>query len=446
MDPARIVPLVIHLEALHQLDELNRMEEEVLVIRRRRARRERRMRVKDWLTEEERQTQGDYHNLMRVLRERDPEAFLDYLRMTPALFDEIVARVEDSIMGPGNNLRKSLEAGLKVAATLRYLATGTEYFNVSFNFRVGHSTVVKFVPIVCRAITAAYKDEVIKMPSTPEEWLEVSQEFERKWQVPHAVGALDGKHVKITAPAHSGSDYWCVYKHCFSIVLMALVDADYKFLWVDTGGKGHHSDAQIFNNSALKAHLENGSLGLPAPRPLACDVPQEGQEEDGEAPYNLPYFLLGDDAFALSSYLQKPLSKQHMPNEEIIFNYRISRGRRVVENAFGIMAKRWRVLMSVMEQRPETVCDIIECCVVLHNLMRIRLPQIHGEVDEEDANHNLVPAPWREEQVEPPGVPPPEAHNRDNQAGKRIRDFLKEYFNGRGAVPWQERIANDPQR
>lgn len=141
----------------------------------------------------------------------------------------------------------------------------------------------------------AYEEEVFKFPTSPGEWKELATEFERRWKVPHA---LDGRHVKIKQPPNSGSEYWFVYKHCYSIILIALVDADYKFLRVDTGGVGHMSDAQIFNESELKEYIENGTVGLPP----AERLPQEPEaDEDGANEVRLiPYFILGDDAFALS--------------------------------------------------------------------------------------------------------------------------------------------------
>ena len=81
-------------------------------------------------------------------------------------------------------------------------------------------------------------------------------------------------------------------------------------------------------------------------------------------------FLLSDDTFALMPWLLKPYSRRQLTREERIANYRISRGRKVVENAFGILANRFRVLLGTMEQRPKVVRDIVLTCVVLTNMLR----------------------------------------------------------------------------
>ena len=85
--------------------------------------------------------------------------------------------------------------------------------------------------------------------------------------MPHAVGALDGKHIAPKKLKKSGSDYF-KYKGYFSVVLLALVDADYKFLWVKVGASGSLSDAQVFNRSKLKRRIENRTMGIPPPEPL----------------------------------------------------------------------------------------------------------------------------------------------------------------------------------
>ena len=101
-------------------------------------------------------------------------------------------------------------------------------------------------------------------PTTPEEWRAISDNFAERWNFPHTCGALDGNHVNCKCPPNSGSLYYN-YKGFYSVVLVALVDADYKFIWADIGGMGSASDAQIYNASELKECVEDGSLGFPDP-------------------------------------------------------------------------------------------------------------------------------------------------------------------------------------
>jgi len=387
--------------------------------------------TRPWLTEERRQQYGHYTSLLDTqLRLEDPGAFRNFTRFTPEVFDEILERVAPVIQKQQTNYRHPLSAGLKLAITLRHLATGDSYRSLAYGFRCGISTISELIPEVCTAIVQAYKDEVLNPPTTPEAWRNLAQQFEDRWNVPHAVGALDGKHIAIKKPANTGSLYHN-YKGFFSIPMLALVDAEYKFIWIELGGKGHMSDSQIFTDSELFESLEDGSIGLPQ----SCPLPGENEP-------NIPYFILGDDAFALKKYMMKPYSRRGMTDEQRICNYRISRGRRVVENAFGILANRFRCLLGTLEQNVPNVRTLVEAAVVLHNLLRQRMVMAANEVDHEDEEHNFVPGAWRQgPHLE--HVPQPRARgNLATLDARQQREHLRDYFvSPVGAVDWQQRMA-----
>ena len=116
----------------------------------------------------------------------------------------------------------------------RFLATEESFRSLAFNYRVGVQTVSNEVAEVCNAIWDQMSISHMKMPTTEEEWLHIAANFEQKWNFPHCIGAVDGKHVVLRSPSNSGSLY-CNYKGTFSLVLLALVDANYQFICIDIG-------------------------------------------------------------------------------------------------------------------------------------------------------------------------------------------------------------------
>lgn len=322
--------------------------------------------------------------------------------------------------------RPPLKPGLKLAITMRFMATGTCYRQLRFNFRVPHNTISLFVPEVCKAIVEVFSPDVFQTPSTPDEWREVADGFRGRWNYANCCGAIDGKHVAIRKPSKTGSLHYC-YKGFCSIVILALADSQYQFLWANVGSPGSNSDCGIYNRSPLKQAIDEGTIGFPDSEPLPGDD------------RNFPFFIVGDDAFALREHMMKPYSKRNLTVDERVHNYRTSRARRVVENAFGILAMRFRCLLNTMYVKPDTATHITKACMVLHNhiLQRNGPFQPIPEVDQEDARGRLIPGAWRTEacmrEVEDLSKAP-----RATAAGKKHQAYLKHYFMSEaGSVPWQ---------
>ncbi|KAJ8927682.1 hypothetical protein NQ314_019839 [Rhamnusium bicolor] len=99
-------------------------------------------------------------------------------------------------------------------------------------------------------------------PTTAAEWLNISRDFETTWNVSNVIGALDGKHIVFRAPRAEGSTYFN-YKSTHSIVLLALVDANYNFIYVDVGVNGRVSDGGVYRQSSLAKALAQNSLNIP---------------------------------------------------------------------------------------------------------------------------------------------------------------------------------------
>ncbi len=99
---------------------------------------------------------------------------------------------------------------------------------------VSTSSIDQFFPEVCEVIILEFRPEVISVSNSAEEWQRIAEEFEAKWNMPHCLGVIGGKHVSIMQLLKSGSLYYN-YKNFFSMVLLTIVDANYKFLFIDIG-------------------------------------------------------------------------------------------------------------------------------------------------------------------------------------------------------------------
>ena len=197
---------------------------------------------------------------------------------------------------------------------------------------------------------------------THEDWIKIEREFSNFWNFPNCVGSLDGKHVVITSPPDSGSLFFN-YKQTFSTNLMALVDANYKFIFIDIGQYGNNADGPVFMKSDFGYLYLNDLLDIPGPKQLL------GAAHLGA----LPHVIIADEAFPLKPTIMRsyPRGKNahRLAQEKQIFNLRLSRARRIVENAFGILAQRFRLYNRRLQLNVENVDKVVKASCVLHNYL-----------------------------------------------------------------------------
>lgn len=206
---------------------------------------------------------------------------------------------------------------------------------------------------------------IFQVPTTSKEWMNIAKEYEVQWNAYNTIGAMDGKHIHIKRPESSGSQYYN-YKRFNSIILFALIDANYKFIYVDVGTNGRVGDAGIYAKSTIKHCLNNQS---------ALNIPQGTILPSTNC--MLPYVVLADDAFPLSHNVMKPYSQKNISKEERVFNYGLYRGRRVEESSFGILATRFRVLLTSINLPPDTVETIVLAACTLHNMLVTRTKHLY---------------------------------------------------------------------
>ena len=292
------------------------------------------------------------------------------LRMNEDTFNVFCSELKPYIRKETTRFRESVSVEERVAVTLWRLATNAEYRTIASLFGLGISTVGNIVLETCQAIAKFLLPRYVKFPS-PEMFKEIITGFEVLWGLPQTVGAVDGSHIPILKPVECASDYYN-RKGYYSIILQAVVDFRGRFLDVNIGWPGKVHDARVFANSSFYQKASTGEL-FPSWRKKVCGV-------------DVPLLILGDPAYPLLPWLMKPYSDTgNLTEKQKNFNYRQSRGRMVVENAFGRLKGRWRCLLKRMDYyNIDNIINVVASCIVAHNIC-----EIYGDSCDNDwVNHD----------------------------------------------------------
>ncbi|XP_047132525.1 putative nuclease HARBI1 [Hydra vulgaris] len=354
--------------------------------------------------------------------------------MTPTKYEQFLSLIAP-VITKSSLRRETIGASERLMVTLRYIFGGTSQIDLAGMFRISPTSIGRIINETSIAIwTILLSKEYISYPKSENEWKFIANEFERKWNFSNCIGAIDGKHIVMQAPSRSGSFYFN-YKKSHSIVLMAVCNANYEFTLVDIGDTGRNSDGGVFGNSKMGIAFETKLLHIPEPN------------EPSGSSIKLPYVLIGDEAFPLKKYHMKPYPREILSLKERIYNYRLSRARRIIENTFGILAARCRIFRKPIIAKEEVVINVTKAATALHNYL------MHGRqfeplnqycpsklVDYETPS-GLQAGEWRSNISDYQGLTNLQKQlgsNNYTRDAKTVRELFRDFFSSpQGQVPWQ---------
>ncbi|XP_043478349.1 putative nuclease HARBI1 [Leptopilina heterotoma] len=380
---------------------------------------QRRFWVRPIFTVDKRIEQGFSNNLIKEMLSNDHEKYFTFFRVVPAVFDQLYERI-GPLIEKATVFREPISAKTRLEITLRFLASGDSMVSLSYAFRVAHNTISKIISETCQKIYECLKDDYLLKPSE-QNWKDIIEDFKTIWNFDHCMGAIDGKQVQIRAPYNTGSLYYN-YKHDFAINLMAICDAKARFLIVDVGGEGRRSDSGVLRSSEFFKRLINNNLHIPPAEPLG---------ENGPIAPNV--FVADEGLCGFTSVLTPYARSGDLNNMMKVFNYRLSRARRIVECAFGILVARWRVFARKIIASVSTTKKIILAAIVLHNFIlsleenepENRRPyQTLSEEDRQLSADALIEIPMENGLI-------------DQNDPSIARETFAQYFYNEGAVEWQ---------
>ncbi|XP_049271307.1 uncharacterized protein LOC119391642 [Rhipicephalus sanguineus] len=281
--------------------------------------------------------------------------FRQAFRVSPTTFRYLVESCRPSLERQTTNMREAISVEKRVAAGMYRLCSSAEDRTIADLFGIGRSTVNTVFREFCKTVVDRLEDAWIQM----------------------AVGALDGCHFPVSPPKDHAADYYN-YKGWYSMILLAVVDHRYCFKYINVGAPGRCHDAYVYGRSWLCEKIERGLLASPVAIIEHCPVKP---------------LILCDQAFPLTETLLKPFPSaspgcqqneiRHICCYELvtgihsivwyrstkaIFNYNLSKTRRIVENAFGRLKVRFRFTMKRMECKLANARQAIKTACILHNI------------------------------------------------------------------------------
>ena len=279
--------------------------------------------------------------------------FKENFRLERSTYSTLLRRIGPYLRKENSNYRLSVPVEKRLCCALYCLGSSSELRTIGNLFGIGKSTAAGILHDFCQVLVDLLFYRMIRFPSTQQEIEETINGFNSKSGYPMCVGSLDGTHISVKAPIGYEMDYYN-YKKFHSVVMLATVNSNLEFTYVNVGAPGRCNDASVFSRSNLADVIQ-----LPIYQNHFITVNQ----------VKVQCHLIADSAFALDRTLMKPFPiRPDMPKENATFNYRLSKCRCSVERAFGLLKNRFRLLHKKLEFDLDNTKVIIKAAAVLHNI------------------------------------------------------------------------------
>jgi hypothetical protein len=226
---------------------------------------------------------------------------------------------------------------------------------------IGKSTVSGVLRDVVHAVNVEFRSETQFPRGT--RLLNVMNDFQQFCGLHAVAGAIDGRHIHIRKPFLGPEDYFYFKTSGYSTQIHAVVDKQKRFVDLAVGMLGNTHDSRMLRRSSPFQLAESGSLF-----------------DDGVSMDGFSLYFLGDSGYPLKQWLMIPYRdgsgcEGHRSVLERLFNKRLSRGRLVIKNAFGILKQSFRELLDITNLHVTFVPDVVVCCCLFHNVLLGQEPE-----------------------------------------------------------------------
>ncbi|XP_050433721.1 uncharacterized protein LOC126841348 [Adelges cooleyi] len=323
------------------------------------------------------------------------------LRVDRQTFHKLLFKLHPFMTNAKNG--QKISSARRLTATLRFLATSSTLQEIKIDTHISPQMLAKIIVETCECIIEALAD-YIKCPQSEEEWLRVSMTFERTTRFPSCLGAACARHIELRKVSKADSDYLNERRRP-SVLLSAMVDANYEFLLADTCPSGHLSETNP-PNRILERKICSATL------PCRTD------------PNQLPYVFVGDDSFKLQENFMVPYRAVNEKGGEAnkLYNRQLVRANQRAAKTLAIMAWRFGVLQTPVNLEAKKVQTIVKACCYLHNFFKRESFHYIDSNMEAVIKADMAPIVWG-----PNTTVVPHFNNCDTDS-QYVRDSFSKYF------------------